>query len=162
HGATISSPKQGGGSAVSRRGATVARDLFGVQDPVEASIRLHRLSCQVIGHLTSKGQSNFGQDQDDIVVMPLRTLQRRMTGNTDVNSILVSAMDGVSTDKVKADLEALLRERRRLRPGADNDFNIMDMQEVASTMTSTTRVLTGLLGAVAAVSLVVGGVGIMN
>lgn len=161
-GRSFSSAEQAGGAAVCLIGATVRRELFGDQDPIGASIRLQRLSCQVIGHLTSKGQSNFGQDQDDIVVMPLRTLQRRMTGNTDVNSILVSAMDGVSTDKVKADLEALLRERRRLRPGADNDFNIMDMQEVASTMTSTTRVLTGLLGAVAAVSLVVGGVGIMN
>ena len=94
--------------------------------------------------------------------MPLRTLQRRMAGNADVNAILVSARDGVSTEKVQADIERLLRERRKIRAGADDNFNVRDLKEVSSAFTSTTRVLTALLGAVAAVSLVVGGVGIMN
>ena len=110
----------------------------------------------------SKGQSGFGQNQDDIVVMPLRTLQRRMAGNADVNAIMVSARDGVSTEKVQADIERLLRERRKIRDGADDDFNVRDLKEVTSAFTSSTRVLTALLGAVAAVSLIVGGVGIMN
>ena len=127
-----------------------------------SSIRLQKLSCQVIGVLTPKGQSGFGQDQDDLVVIPLRTLQRRMAGNADVGAILVSARDGVSTEKVQADLERLLRERRKIRAGADDDFNVRDLKEVASAFTSSTRVLTALLGAVAAVSLIVGGVGIMN
>ena len=112
--------------------------------------------------LRRKGQSGFGQDQDDLIVIPLRTLQRRMAGNSDVSAILVSARDGVSTEKVQADIERLLRERRKIRAGADDDFNVRDLKEVASTITNTTRVLTALLGAVAAVSLVVGGVGIMN
>jgi putative ABC transport system permease protein len=150
------------GASVCILGNTVKNELFGDQDPVGASIRLSRLSCQVIGVLTAKGQSGFGQDQDDLIVIPIRTLQRRIAGNSDVNSILVSARDGVSTEKVQADIERLLRERRKIRPGGDNDFNIRDLKEVSSTFTSTTRVLTALLGAVAAVSLVVGGVGIMN
>ncbi len=150
------------GSAVCILGATVQRELFGAEDPLGANIRLGKLSCQVIGTLTSKGQSGFGQDQDDLVVVPLRTMQRRMVGNSDVNSIMVSARDGVSTEKVQADLEALLRERRKIRPGADPDFSVRDLKEISSAMTQTTRVLTSLLAAVAAVSLLVGGVGIMN
>jgi putative ABC transport system permease protein len=150
------------GGAVCLLGETVRQELFGQQDPIGSSIRLQKLSCQVIGVLSVKGQSGFGQNQDDIVVMPLRTLQRRLTGNADVNSIMVSARDGVSTEKVQADLESLLRERRKLREGADNDFNVRDLKEVTSAFTSSTRVMTALLGAVAAVSLIVGGVGIMN
>ena len=127
-----------------------------------SSIRLQKLSCQVIGVLTPKGQSGFGQNQDDIVLVPLRTLQRRMAGNADVGAILVSAREGVSTEKVQADIERLLRERRRIRNGADDDFNVRDLKEITSAFTNSTRVLTALLGAVAAVSLIVGGVGIMN
>jgi putative ABC transport system permease protein len=151
-----------GGAAVCLLGNTVKTELFGSEDPVGATIRLQKLACQVIGVLSAKGQSGFGQDQDDLVVIPLRTLQRRMAGNSDVGAILVSARDGVSTEKVQADLERLLRERRKIRPGADDDFNVRDLKEVASTFTNSTRVLTALLGAVAAVSLIVGGVGIMN
>jgi len=151
-----------GGAAVCLLGNTVKRELFQGQDPIGATIRLQKLACQVIGVLETKGQSGFGQDQDDVVVMPLRTLQRRMVGNADVSSIQVSARDGVSTEKVQADIERLLRERRKIRPGAEDDFNVRDLKEVATAFTSSTRVLTSLLGAVAAVSLVVGGVGIMN
>jgi ABC-type antimicrobial peptide transport system permease subunit len=109
-----------------------------------------------------KGTSGFGQNQDDIVVIPLRTMQRRIAGNLDVGSILVSAREGVATEKVQADIESLLRERRKLRAGADDNFTVRDMKEIASTFASSSRVLTALLGAVAAVSLIVGGVGIMN
>lgn len=151
-----------GGAAVCLLGNTVKRELFDNQDPVGATIRLQKISCQVIGVLEAKGQSGFGQDQDDLVVMPLRTLQRRLVGNSDVNAILVSARDGVSTEKVQADVENLLRERRKIRAGANDDFVVRDLKEVASAFTSSTRVLTALLGAVAAVSLIVGGVGIMN
>ncbi len=150
------------GAAVCILGNTVRRELFDTGDPVGATIRLNKLSCQVIGVLQAKGQSGFGQDQDDIVLIPLRTLQRRLAGNADVNSILVSARDGVSTEKVQRDLESLMRDRRKIRSGATDDFNVRDLQEVASAFTSSTKVLTALLGAVAAVSLIVGGVGIMN
>ncbi|HWK73652.1 MAG TPA: ABC transporter permease [Povalibacter sp.] len=151
-----------GGAAVCLLGNTVKRELFANQDPIGSTIRLGKVSCEVIGLLESKGQSGFGQDQDDLIVIPLRTLQRRFAGNADVNAILVSARDGVSTEKVQADIENLLRERRKVRAGATDDFNVRDLKEVASAFTSSTRVLTALLGAVAAVSLVVGGVGIMN
>ncbi|MDY6950212.1 MAG: ABC transporter permease [Thermodesulfobacteriota bacterium] len=150
------------GKAVCILGTTVRDVLFGGQDPLGATIRLEKLSCQVIGVFESKGQSSFGADQDDFVLIPLRTLQRRIAGNTDVSGIYVSAQDGVSTEKVEKDIEDLMRERRHISIGEDDDFHVNDMQELVSTMTGTTRVLTGLLGAVAAVSLLVGGIGIMN
>ena len=150
------------GKAVCILGATVRNKLFGGQNPIGATIRLGKLSCNVIGVLNSKGQSSFGTDRDDFVLIPLRMLQRRITGNPDVSRILVSAHDGVSTKKVEQDIEQLMRERRHISPGKDDDFHVRDMQELVSTMTGATRVLTGLLGAVAAVSLLVGGIGIMN
>jgi len=150
------------GRTVCILGSTVRNELFADQDPLGATIRLQRLSCQVIGVLESKGQTGFGRDQDDIVMVPLRTLQRRIAGNTEVSAIYVSAQEGISTNTVKEDIERLMRERRRIGAGEDDDFHVRDMQEIVSTLTSTTRVLTGLLGAVAAVSLLVGGIGIMN
>ena len=150
------------GAAVCILGESVKQELFGSEDPIGANIRLQKLSCQVIGVLEAKGQSGFGQNQDEIVVVPLRTMQRRMTGNSDVNGILISVRTGVNTEKVIADVERLMRERRKIRDGADNDFQLRDLKEVSSALTSSTRVLTSLLGAVAAVSLIVGGVGIMN
>ena len=150
------------GKTVCIIGTTLRDEIFGDQDPIGAKIRLNRLSCQVIGVLESKGQSSFGQDQDDLVLIPLRAFQRRMQGNTDVETIYVSAIDGVSTTTVKEDIERLMRDRRGIMPGQDDDFHVRDMQEIVSTLTSTTRILTALLGAVAAVSLLVGGIGIMN
>jgi len=150
------------GKAVCILGTTVRDKLFGGQNPIGATIRLGKLSCNVIGVLNSKGQSSFGTDQDDFVLIPLRMLQRRIAGNSDVSRILVSAQDGVSTKKVEQDIQQLMRQRRHILPGKDDDFHVRDMQELVSTMTGTTRVLTGLLGAVAAVSLLVGGIGIMN
>jgi putative ABC transport system permease protein len=150
------------GKAVCILGKTVREQLFGAQNPLGVTIRLGKISCRVIGILSSKGQSSFGTDQDDIVIIPLRTLQRRLTGKTDITNILVSAADGVSTEKVKADIERLMRERRHMGRNKADDFNVRDMKEIVSTLTGTTRVLTALLGAVAAVSLLVGGIGIMN
>jgi len=150
------------GRTVCILGSTVHKELFGEQDPLGATIRLQKLSCQVIGVLESKGQTGFGRDQDDIVMIPLRTLQRRITGSNDVDAIYLSAQEGISTTAVKEDIERLMRERRLIAPGEDDDFHLHDMQEIVSTLTSTTRVLTALLGAVAAVSLLVGGIGIMN
>jgi len=150
------------GAAVCIIGTTIRKQLFGEQDPVGRTIRLERISCQVVGVLKPKGQSGFGTDQDDFVLMPLRTVQRRIVGNNDISSISVSAKDGVSTEKVKEDIERLLRERRHLGKKEEDDFNVRDMQEIVKTLTGTTRLLTALLGAVAAVSLLVGGIGIMN
>jgi putative ABC transport system permease protein len=150
------------GKTVGIIGSTVRKELYSGQDPMGTTIRLGKLSCQVIGVLESKGQSGFGSDQDDFVLLPLRAVQRRIAGNTDVAGIYISAQDGVSTSKVKQNIERLMRERRRIALGEDDDFHVNDMQELVTAMTGTTRVLTGLLGAVAAVSLLVGGIGIMN
>ena len=150
------------GKAVCILGNTVRKELFGGQNPLGDTIRLGKLSCKVIGGFESKGQSGFGTDQDDFVLVPLRLLQRRIAGNTDVSAISVSARDGISTEKIEQDIEQLMRERRRILPGKDDDFHVRNMEELISTLTGTTKVLTGLLGAVAAVSLLVGGIGIMN
>ncbi len=150
------------GQAACILGATVRKELFGGLDPIGGMLRLQELSCRVIGVFQSKGQSTFGTDQDDFVLMPLRAVQRRIAGSTDVDTIYVSARDGVSTTKVKNDIERLMRERRHIGPGKDDDFHVRDMQEITTALTGTTRVLTSLLGAVAAVSLLVGGIGIMN
>jgi putative ABC transport system permease protein len=104
----------------------------------------------------------MGMDQDDVVVIPLRTLQRRITGNQDVGVIYVSVNQNASTEKVQQELSVLMRERRHLSPSDDDNFNVMDMKEIAKMLTSTTQLLTALLSAVAAVSLLVGGIGIMN
>ncbi|NNJ77445.1 MAG: FtsX-like permease family protein [Anderseniella sp.] len=150
------------GKAVCIIGETVRSELFGNADPIGSKIRLKKVSCEVIGLLATKGQSSFGQDQDDIVVMPIRSVQRRFLGNQDIQTIYVSARDGVSTAKVRRDVTLLMRELRRISPLEDDDFNVRDMTEIANMMSGTTRILTGLLGAVAAVSLLVGGIGIMN
>jgi len=150
------------GKAACIVGETVRTELFGKADPIGSKIRLKKVSCEIIGLLAAKGQSSFGQDQDDIVVMPIRAVQRRFLGNQDIQTIYVSAHDGVSTAKVRRDVTFLMRELRRISPLEDDDFNVRDMTEIANMLSGTTRVLTGLLGAVAAVSLLVGGIGIMN
>jgi putative ABC transport system permease protein len=104
----------------------------------------------------------MGDDQDDAIIMPLKIHQRRIGGVTTISSIMVSAKDGVSTAKVQSEIEGLLRERRKIAIGREDDFSVNDMTQIASAMTGTTTLLTGLLGAVAAVSLLVGGIGIMN
>ena len=150
------------GKAVCIIGETVRKELFGEQNPIGQKIRLEKLSCEVIGLLNSKGQSTMGMDQDDLVVIPLRTFQRRLAGNQDVRLIQISVKDGVSTQKVEQAVTELLRERRHISANEDDDFSVMDLKEIANMLSGTTRVLTMLLGAVAAVSLLVGGIGIMN
>jgi ABC-type antimicrobial peptide transport system permease subunit len=143
-------------------GETVRDKLFGSTPAVGNRIRVNKVSCEVIAVLTAKGESGFGTDRDDIILMPLRMFHRRIVGNTDINALTVSAMDGVDTAKVQADIERLLRERRGIAPGEEDDFRVADMKQIAETQTATTGVLTILLGAVAGVSLLVGGIGIMN
>jgi len=143
-------------------GATVRKELFGGGAAVGRNFRVKNISCEVIGVLRAKGQSGFGTDLDDIILMPLRTVQRRIAGNADVARIYVSAREGVETSKVQADIERLMRERRKITAGEDDDFTVRDMKQILETQTATTSALTGLLGAVAGVSLLVGGIGIMN
>ncbi|PPK66916.1 putative ABC transport system permease protein [Methylobacter tundripaludum] len=150
------------GAAVCVIGETVRVKLFAGQSPLGAKMRLRKLSCEIVGLLKPKGQSTMGSDQDDIVIVPLRTFQRRIAGNDDVSLIQVSAKDDISTDAVKQELQRLLRIRRHLSADEDDNFNVMDMKEIATMLSGTTQMMTGLLGAVAAVSLLVGGIGIMN
>ncbi|HOV56852.1 MAG TPA: ABC transporter permease [Rhodanobacteraceae bacterium] len=150
------------GKAVCVVGERVRRELFGQQDPVGADVRIKDFSCSVIGLLRGKGQGAMGNDQDDLIVLPLRTLQRRVTGTTDIGGIMLSAASGADTDAVIARVEALLRERRKIGAGEQDDFNVLDPRQIAQTLSGTIGVMTTLLGAVAAVSLLVGGIGIMN
>ncbi|TFW18950.1 FtsX-like permease family protein, partial [Massilia arenosa] len=150
------------GAAVCVLGATVRRQLFERADPLGQRVRIKGFSCQVVALLAAKGQGAMGNDQDDLVLLPLHTVQRRVTGNTRVNSLLVSLRDGSDSDAAKAGLTRLLRERRSLAAEDDDNFNLLDTRQLADTLSGTTRVMTMLLGAVAAVSLLVGGIGIMN
>jgi putative ABC transport system permease protein len=150
------------GSPVCVLGETVRRELFSRLDPLGASIRIGRISCQVIGVLVAKGRSTFGMDQDDFLLLPLSAYQRRIAGTDDIGSILVSAISEHATSKAKSQIEVLMRERRRIAPSEPDDFSVQDMREIAETLKSVTGVLTALLTAVAAVSLLVGGIGIMN
>ena len=150
------------GKAVCVLGATVVKALFGDQDPLGSKIRLRQFACQVQGVLDAKGQSTMGTDQDDLILVPLRTFQRRIAGNQDVALIQVSMRDDASAKQVEQEITRLLRKRRHLSAAEDDDFSVRDLKEIAKMLTGTTQVLTALLGAVAAVSLLVGGIGIMN
>jgi putative ABC transport system permease protein len=152
------------GAAVCIVGETVRREIFGGtvgSTGLGEQLRIKQFSCEVIGILAAKGQGGMG-DQDDAVVVPLHTLQRRVTGNNKVSTLSVSMEEGSDGTRLKASLRQLLRERRKLDDSADDNFNIFDTQQLAETLSSTMGVLTTLLGAVAAVSLLVGGIGIMN
>jgi putative ABC transport system permease protein len=150
------------GAAVCIIGETVRRELFGSSPALGESLRVKQVSCEVIGVLGAKGPGSFGNDQDDLVLMPIKTLQRRITGNTQVNDLLVSMADGSDSTRVKSSLTQLLRERRKLADSDEDNFNVLDTKQLADTLSGTTQVMTTLLGAVAAVSLLVGGIGIMN
>jgi putative ABC transport system permease protein len=150
------------GAAVCVIGATVRQELFGGEDPLGRQMRVKQFSCTVIGLLASKGQGAMGSDQDDLVVLPLHTVQRRVTGNVNVRTLLVSMKEGIDSKQVQAGLTQLLRERRKLSAADEDNFNVLDTRQIAETMSGTTQVMTTLLGAVAAVSLLVGGIGIMN
>jgi putative ABC transport system permease protein len=150
------------GSGACIIGETVRVELFGAMRPIGESIRLGNVSCKIVGLLEGKGQSTFGTDQDDVIFMPLRTFQRRIAGNTDVSLIAVSVTDDTSLNRVKRDITYLLRERRQISAGEDDDFSVRDMTEIVDMLSSTTTIMTMLLAAVAGVSLLVGGIGIMN
>ena len=150
------------GAAVCLIGETVRRELFGTSDAVGEQLRVKQFSCEVIGLLGSKGQGAMGNDQDDVVILPLHTVQRRVLGNQRVNTLLVSMNDGSDAERLKAGLTQLLRERRKLAEADDDNFNVLYTKQIADTLSGTTKIMTTLLGAVAAVSLLVGGIGIMN
>jgi putative ABC transport system permease protein len=150
------------GKAVCIVGSTVQQNLFRRQNPVGERFRIKNVSCEVIGTLVTRGQGGFGNDQDDVVLMPIKTVQRRFTGNRDIRVIMVAVDPAYDSKDVQDSISSLLRERRNITAGKEDDFNIFDTAQISETLQGTTKILTALLGAVAAVSLLVGGIGIMN
>ena len=157
-----------GAGKVALIGATVARQLFGSSDPVDQVIRIKRVPFTIVGVLETKGQSLMGTDQDDLILMPLSTARTRVIGSANaakqrsVGTIWVKVADGLDTKVVEDQVRGLLRQRHRLQAGADDDFSLRNLQEVMSAQEASSRVLALLLAAVASVSLLVGGIGIMN
>ncbi|MES2846857.1 MAG: ABC transporter permease [Pseudomonadota bacterium] len=161
-GRTFTDAEERTGAAVCILGESVRQTLFGNTDPNGETIRIKTLSCQVIGLLQAKGAGSFGQDQDDLILMPIRTVQRRLEGNQDVASITVALLANANSARAIREITTLLRERRKLTDAEEDDFSVTDMKEIASILSGINSVLTGLLSSVAAVSLLVGGIGIMN
>ncbi|MCT7597630.1 ABC transporter permease [Aliarcobacter butzleri] len=143
-------------------GTTIVTQLFGDENPIGASIRLKNMTCNVIGVLASKGAAAFGNDQDEIVIVPLKMYQRKIKGDKDVSSIIISITEERYIENAKTEITSLMQERRAVKIGEPDNFHIRDMKDVLDTMTSTTNMLTYLLGSIAAISLLVGGIGIMN
>ncbi len=157
----------GGASKPVILGETVRRTLFGDQDGIGQTIRLGRVPFTVVGVLKPKGQGGFGQDQDDIVVVPLETARRRLSTAQGmppgaVQQISVGVDDARNLDVAQSEIEALLRQRHKIQPGADDDFVVRNISQIVATSTQTTNLMSKLLGAVAGICLVIGGIGIMN
>lgn len=143
-------------------GQTVVTNLFGTLDPVDKWVRVNNVPFRVIGILSAKGQSPTGQDQDDIVLMPYTTVQRKIMGVTYIGHVLASTITAEVRFEAIDQITSLLRQRHRLRPNEENDFTVISQVEFASTVLETSHTMTILLGSIALVSLFVGGIGIMN
>jgi len=161
-GRIFSPAEEQAGKAVCVLGNTVVSNLFRGSDPIGQRFRIRDITCEVIGTLAVRGQGGFGNDQDDVVIMPIKAVQRRFTGNRDVRNIMVSVDPAYDSSQVQASISQLLRERRNITGGKQDDFNIFDTAQISASLQSTSSIMTGLLGSVAAVSLLVGGIGIMN
>ena len=161
-GRTFDENELSSGKSVCILGTTVVKNLFGDENPIGATIRIKNFPCSVIGVLASKGASSFGRDQDEVVITPLKMYQRKIQGNLDVSSIIVSVMEEKYIEDAKAQIISLMQDRRAVKVGEADNFHIRDMKDILNTMTSTTKMLTYLLGSIAAISLLVGGIGIMN
>ena len=161
-GRIFSPAEEAAGKAVCIIGNTVRTNLFRGGDAVGLRMRIGAISCDVVGVLSARGQAGFGGDQDDVVIMPIKAVQRRFTGSRDIRLMLVGVDQKFSTATVQASITDLLRERRTITAGKEDDFNIFDTKQISDTLTGTTTLLTGIVAAVAGISLVVGGIGIMN
>ncbi|MFH1467667.1 MAG: ABC transporter permease, partial [Pseudomonadota bacterium] len=161
-GRSFSAGEERAGSAACLLGATVKEELFGAASALDARVQLRTLTCTVIGVLEAKGENTMGMDQDDFVLLPITTVQRRLQGSDDVGMILVSVDGDEHMDAVMRDLDNLLRQRRHVASDDAVDFQVMDTREFSSFIGGIMQVLTLFLAAVAGVSLLVGGIGIMN
>jgi len=149
-------------SKVAVLGATVAKELFGTDDPLGERVRIGATPFTVVGVLAKKGSSGMGDDQDDVVMVPLDTALTRLNKDRYINSIEASAVGEEFMDAAQAEVESILREAHRIQPGAEADFDVMNQAEIIATASETSKTLTTLLAAIAGVSLLVGGIGIMN
>lgn len=143
-------------------GNTIIKELLADVEPLNKKLRLNSFSCEIIGVLASKGQSMMGNDQDDVIILPLKTVQRKMTGSKDIRSITIAVKPNIDSSIVSRSITLLLRERRHLSANEKDNFSVRDTEEITKALTGTTKVMTMLLSAVAGVSLIVGGIGIMN
>jgi putative ABC transport system permease protein len=143
-------------------GATVATSLFADQNPIGQMVRIKNFPFKVIGVLESKGGSTMGQDQDDTVIAPYTTVMKLLKRTTKIDMFMASATSRNTVDQAQSEIEALLRQRHRVQPGQDSDFMIRSQQEIAQTADQTSRQMSALLAAIASISLLVGGIGIMN
>ena len=151
-----------GATKVCILGKTVVDNLFPGEDPVGEIIRIKKLPFRVIGVLSPKGQNPFGRDQDDMIVVPYTTAQKKIAGITYINSIIASAVDRTRIDLATKQVTDLLRQRHRILPGQDDDFTVRSQLDIATAAGSTSKIMTILLAAIASISLIVGGIGIMN
>ncbi|MEK6602765.1 MAG: ABC transporter permease [Candidatus Binatota bacterium] len=143
-------------------GQTVAYNLFGNDDPIDNVIRIKKIPFRIIGVLGAKGQTGHGTDQDDVVMVPYTTMQKRIMAITHVQQIVVAAASADLTQEAKDQITLLLRQRHKIRPGSDDDFNIRNLSDIAEAASNSATVMAVLLGSIASVSLLVGGIGIMN
>jgi putative ABC transport system permease protein len=143
-------------------GQTVAYNLFGDNDPIGAIIRIKKIPFRVIGILGAKGQSGNGTDQDDVVMVPYTTMMKLVMGLTYIQQIIVAAVSADTTQEANNQITSLLRQRHKIRTGADDDFMIRNLSDIAEAASSSATVMAVLLGSIASVSLLVGGIGIMN
>jgi putative ABC transport system permease protein len=150
------------GTKVCLLGRTVAQNLFPGQDPVGETIRIAKLPFRVIGTLGAKGQNAMGQDQDDIIIAPFATVQRKILGIDFVNMFVLSAVSKSRIPEAQSEVTEILRARHRLQPWDEDDFTIRNQSDIAAAASATTGIMTTLLGSIASVSLIVGGIGIMN
>ena len=161
-GRMFSPAEEQAGKSVCIIGETVRKELFKDEAFLGKTLRVAKASCQVIGLLEPKGQVMFSGDQDDVVAVPLKYYQRRISGNTNVDQIYVAALDDTLIDAAQSEVEMIMRERRPSPPGDDEKFRVRGVQEMSSAFQSSTTVMSGFLSAIAAISLLVGGIGIMN
>ena len=166
-GRIFTASEQRGGGKVAVIGQTVAKQLFSGASPLDRTIRVNRIPLTVIGVLTPKGQNMLGQDQDDVVVVPLKTAQSRLLGGSnrapgEVNQIIIKASSASALTQVQRDVDALMHERQRLAPDEAASYSLRNLSELLALSTATTGVMTALLSSIASVALVVGGIGIMN
>jgi putative ABC transport system permease protein len=161
-GRTFTTAEEQAGKGVCIIGNTIKTNLFRGGDAVGQRLRINGVSCDIIGTLSARGQAGFGGDQDDVLIMPIKQVQRRFTGNRDIRLMLVGVDPSYDTSVVQASISDLLRERRNIAGGKEDDFNIFDTAQISATLTGVTTLLTSIVTAVAAISLVVGGIGIMN